>query len=137
MPWERWDEWLILGSGWLYKQDVKIEELGKQQSAIAKYLDTVDEILFGRRQGDLRGRASEQECLARREKGPGRRLSASPEALGSAGMWCCWREPLSQTLSQHERRDPCRVSLSRMNQLYLRPLQKKNMVMSTAMVHQA
>jgi hypothetical protein len=26
MPRERWDEWLVLGSGWLYKQDIRIEE---------------------------------------------------------------------------------------------------------------
>jgi len=35
VPWERWDEWLVLGSGWLYKQDLKIEQLGKQQDAVA------------------------------------------------------------------------------------------------------
>jgi hypothetical protein len=93
VPRERWDERLVLGSGWLYKQDIKIEELGKQQSSIAKYLDTVDEVLFAGRKGDLRGWASEQERLARREKGrrssaplPDSDLSASPEALGSAGM---------------------------------------------------
>ena len=27
---ERWDERLVLGSGWLYKQDLKIEQRGKQ-----------------------------------------------------------------------------------------------------------
>jgi hypothetical protein len=40
------------GSGWLHKQDIKIEELAKQQSTIAKYLDTVDEVLFGGRKDD-------------------------------------------------------------------------------------
>jgi hypothetical protein len=94
VPRERWDERLVLGSGWLYKQDIKIEELGKQQSSVAKYLDTVDEVLFGGWKGDLRGWVSEQERVARREKGrrssaplPDSDLSASPaEALGSAGM---------------------------------------------------
>jgi hypothetical protein len=47
----------------------KIEELGKQQSSIAQYLDTADEVLFGGRKGDLRGWASEKERLAYREKG--------------------------------------------------------------------
>jgi hypothetical protein len=94
VPRERWDERLVLGSGWLYKQDIKIEELGKQQSSVAKYLDTVDEVLFGGWKGDLRGWVSEQERVAHREKGrrssaplPDSDLSASPaEALGSAGM---------------------------------------------------
>jgi hypothetical protein len=66
----------------------------KQQSAIAQYLDTVDEVLFGRRKRDVRGWASEQERVARWEKGrrssaslPDSDLSAPPtEALGSAGM---------------------------------------------------
>jgi hypothetical protein len=94
VPRERWDERLVLGSGWLYKQDIKIGELGKQQGAIAQYLDTVDEVLFGGSKGDVRGWASEQERVARREKGrrssaplPDSDLSASPsEALGSAAM---------------------------------------------------
>jgi hypothetical protein len=30
LPRERWDELLLLGSGWLYKQDVKMEDLKKQ-----------------------------------------------------------------------------------------------------------
>jgi hypothetical protein len=54
MPQERWDERLVLDSGWLYMQDIKIEELGKQQSAMAQYLNTVDEVLFGGRKGSLR-----------------------------------------------------------------------------------
>jgi hypothetical protein len=49
LPRERWDERLVLGSGWLYKQDLKIEELEKQQRVVAQYLDTVDEVLFGGR----------------------------------------------------------------------------------------
>jgi len=30
VPREQWDERFVLGSGWLYKQDLKIEQLGKQ-----------------------------------------------------------------------------------------------------------
>lgn len=30
LPHERWEERLVLGSGWLYKQDLKIENLKKQ-----------------------------------------------------------------------------------------------------------
>lgn len=68
LPRERWDERLVLGSGWLYKQDLKIEELEKQQGVVAQYLDTVDEVLFDGRKGGVRGWASEQERVARREK---------------------------------------------------------------------
>jgi hypothetical protein len=93
LPRDRWDERLVLGSGWLYKQDLKIEDLGKQQGVVAQYLDTVDEVLFGGRKGGVRGWASEQERVARREKGrrsvvplPDSEFNASlTEALGSAG----------------------------------------------------
>jgi hypothetical protein len=119
VPRERWDERLVLGSGWLYKQDIKIEELGKQQSAIAQYLDTVDDVLFGGRKGDLRGWASERERVARREKG---RRSSAPLPDSDLDLRAWW--------------NPCIVSLSRMNQMFSRPSRKKNMVMLTAMVHQ-
>ncbi|KAI0248527.1 hypothetical protein BJV78DRAFT_1235181 [Lactifluus subvellereus] len=82
LPRERWDERLVLGSGWLYKQDLKIEDLEKQQQAVAQYLDTVDEVLFGGSKGGVRGWLCEQERLARKEKldrearGKGRRSSA-------------------------------------------------------------
>ncbi|KAH9987965.1 hypothetical protein BJV77DRAFT_1136506 [Russula vinacea] len=94
LPRERWDERLVLGSGWLYKQDLKIEELEKQQGVVAQYLDTVDEVLFDGRKGDVRGWASEQERVARREKGrrsgvpfPDSDFSASPvDAHRSVGL---------------------------------------------------
>jgi hypothetical protein len=57
-----------LAVAWLYRQYIKVEELGKQQSAIVTYLDTVDEVLFGGRKVNLKGWASEQERVARREK---------------------------------------------------------------------
>jgi len=46
-PRERLDERLVLGSGLLYRQGIKIEKLGRQQDAVARYLDTVHEVLFG------------------------------------------------------------------------------------------
>ncbi|KAI0276033.1 hypothetical protein BC826DRAFT_1114231 [Russula brevipes] len=45
---------LVLGSGWLYKQDLKVKELKIQQEAVAQYLDTVDEVLFGRSKHEVR-----------------------------------------------------------------------------------
>ena len=117
VPRERWDERLVLGSGWLYRQNIKIEELGKQQTSIAQYLDTVDEVLFGGRKRDVRGWASEQERVARREKG--RRPSAplpdsdlgasSTEALGvveSMQGLCVTDEPdVLETLAEEEHGD--------------------------------
>jgi hypothetical protein len=119
VPRERWDERLVLGSGWLYRQDIKIEDLGKQQDAVARYLDTVDEVLFGGIQGgSVRGWISERERADRREKsevrGKGRRSSAplpdpSPTAsatdaiLGAMRDLTLTEEPEAlQTLAEEE-----------------------------------
>lgn len=51
-----WDERLVLGSGWLYKQDVNLEELLKERSVVGQYLDVFDEFLFnGKKGGGERG----------------------------------------------------------------------------------
>ncbi|KIO26929.1 hypothetical protein M407DRAFT_23865 [Tulasnella calospora MUT 4182] len=42
---EAWDERLVLGGGWLYKQ-VSLNDLGEQKAVVEKYLDIVDEVLF-------------------------------------------------------------------------------------------
>ncbi|KAF8260485.1 hypothetical protein EI94DRAFT_1811598 [Lactarius quietus] len=90
LPRERWDERLVLGSGWLYRQDIKIEDLGKQRGVIARYLDTVDEVLFGGGKTGVRGWVYEQERAARRERperetrGKGRRSSVLPVDSESA-----------------------------------------------------
>lgn len=39
---EAWDERLVLGGGWLYKQ-VSLNDLGEQRTVVEKYLDIVDE----------------------------------------------------------------------------------------------
>ncbi|PPQ80380.1 hypothetical protein CVT26_008267, partial [Gymnopilus dilepis] len=48
---ERWDERLVLGSGWLYRQDVKLRDLRKERAVVGAYLDIVDEVLFDGRRG--------------------------------------------------------------------------------------
>jgi len=68
VPRERWDERLVLGSGWLYKQDLKLEQLGKPQDAVAQYLDTVDEVLFFGTKGGVRGWTSEKERVEKLER---------------------------------------------------------------------
>ncbi|KAF8804155.1 hypothetical protein BYT27DRAFT_7194901 [Phlegmacium glaucopus] len=51
-----WDERLVLGSGWLYKQDIKLKELAKERSVVRQYLDVVDEVLFnGKKEDGERG----------------------------------------------------------------------------------
>lgn len=75
---ERWDERLVLGGGWLYKQDVKLEDLGKERNTVKTYLDLVDEVLFGGEKEGKRGWERERERVARKEKSEAkaRRVSA-------------------------------------------------------------
>ena len=47
-----WDVRLVLSSGWLYKQDVNLEELVKERSVVRHYLDVVDELLFNGKKTD-------------------------------------------------------------------------------------
>lgn len=65
---ERWDERLVLGGGWLYRQDVTRDELAKERDVIARYLDAVDEVLFGGRKDGKRGWQREKEKEERKEK---------------------------------------------------------------------
>lgn len=50
-----WDERLVLGSGWLYKQDVTLSGLKRERDVVAGYLDIVDEVLFESKKGQGRG----------------------------------------------------------------------------------
>ena len=69
---DRWDERLVLGSGWLYKQDVKLEELVKERSAVGQYLDVVDEVLFNGKKG-----AGERGWMRVRREMEGKRSKSS------------------------------------------------------------
>lgn len=51
---ELWDERLVLGSGWLYRQDMRMEELGREREVVKGYLDVVDKVIFGVREGEER-----------------------------------------------------------------------------------
>ena len=42
-----WDEKLVLGGGWLYQNGIDLSSLDKERGAVGRYLDLVDEILFG------------------------------------------------------------------------------------------
>ncbi|TFK51524.1 hypothetical protein OE88DRAFT_1630051 [Heliocybe sulcata] len=68
---EHWDERLILGGGWLYKQDIRSEHLDKERQTMRHYLDLVDDVLFGGRKHGQRGWLRERAA-----KNKGRRVSA-------------------------------------------------------------
>ena len=65
---DRWDERLVLGGGWLYRQDVRRDELARERDVVARYLDAVDEVLFGGRKEGKRGWEREREKEERRER---------------------------------------------------------------------
>jgi hypothetical protein len=85
---EHWDERLVLGSGWLYSQDVTLGELEKQRKTVEAYLNTVDEVLFGGNKGkgaNERGWETERRKMAEKEdrgeaRSKGRRVSAGDAA---------------------------------------------------------
>ncbi|KAJ7235099.1 hypothetical protein B0H12DRAFT_1142127 [Mycena haematopus] len=63
-----WDEKLILGSGWLYQQNVRLEDLEKERTVVGTYLDVVDEILFeGKKTGEA-GKEKERGWERERRK---------------------------------------------------------------------
>ncbi|KAG9312487.1 hypothetical protein JVU11DRAFT_6874 [Chiua virens] len=75
---EHWDDRLVLGSGWLYKQDVRLADLGKEQDVVSRYVDLVDDVLFGGTKDDKRGWEREGERNAKRSRegrGQNRRVS--------------------------------------------------------------
>ncbi|KAG5651554.1 hypothetical protein H0H81_008264 [Sphagnurus paluster] len=90
---EHWDERLVLGSGWLYRQDVQLEELVKEKNVVAAYLDVVDEVLFEWKRDEHKPeRGWERERRKALEKGDrgisrakARRVSAV-DGAGSRGI---------------------------------------------------
>lgn len=80
-----WDERLVLGGGWLYRQDIRLADLTKEKEAVNKYLDIVDEVLFhGSTPDGKRGWVREQEERERAEregKTKGRRTSLGRQTI--------------------------------------------------------
>ncbi|KAG6330167.1 hypothetical protein ID866_8921, partial [Astraeus odoratus] len=123
---ERWDDKLILGGGWLYKQDVRLEDLSKEREVVEKYVGLVDDVLFGGRKDGKRGWEKTRERLAKRDResrSKSRRVSAgdvesfrfpsersrparrvvSSEILGSMGGLSLSEEPAEMdALSEEE-----------------------------------
>ena len=80
---EGWEERLVLGSGWLYKQDIQLSSLTKERQEVKTYLDVVDEVLFGGPKDGRRGwRRERDRSLKNRRVSAGetdRRDSATPD----------------------------------------------------------
>ncbi|PSR77736.1 hypothetical protein PHLCEN_2v7720 [Hermanssonia centrifuga] len=72
---DRWDERLVLGGGWLYQQDVRQTELAKEREVVARYLDVVDEVLFGGRKDGTRGWVREHGKAEKDKRNKDRRVS--------------------------------------------------------------
>ncbi|KAL6303599.1 hypothetical protein BKA93DRAFT_734674 [Sparassis latifolia] len=65
---DHWDERLVLGGGWLYRQDVRLDQLDRQRMVIGKYVVAVDEVLFGGGSDGKRGWERERERVSKKEK---------------------------------------------------------------------
>ncbi len=79
-----WDERLVLGSGWLYRQDVTWEELASEKEVVGHYLDVVDEVLFeGKKDNGKRGWEHKAKKL---DKANRRRVSAGDAEGRSLGL---------------------------------------------------
>jgi len=77
---EGWEERLVLGSGWLYKQDIQLSSLTKEREEVRAYLDVVDEVLFGGSKDGQRGWRRERDRSLKN-----RRVSAGEADRRSAG----------------------------------------------------
>lgn len=77
-----WDERLVVGGGWLYRQDIQMKDLQMEREVIAKYLNAVDEVLFGGKKEGKRGwereREARKERSERESRAKGRRTSSGP-----------------------------------------------------------
>ena len=58
---EGWEERLVLGSGWLYRQDIQLSSLAKERQEVKAYLNVVDEVLFGGPKDGQRGWRRERD----------------------------------------------------------------------------
>lgn len=90
---EHWDQRLVLGSGWLYRQDVTLGTIEPERDVVRRYLDAVDAVLFrggGEGSGGKRGWEVEAERARRREvmggERKGRRASAPIHQSSEGGM---------------------------------------------------
>ena len=84
---ELWDERLVVGGGWLYRQDIKLGDLTREREVVSKYVDAVDEFLFeGSSVDGLRGweRAARAERESKASKGRRSSLGRTRDDLSPA-----------------------------------------------------
>ncbi|TDL20420.1 hypothetical protein BD410DRAFT_772688 [Rickenella mellea] len=79
---QAWEERLVLGGGWLYNPSIHLADVQTERTAVGKYLDAVDEILFGGPRGEKRGWEGVREKLEREGKGKMRRTSSTDSEGG-------------------------------------------------------
>ncbi|KAH9933987.1 uncharacterized protein BXZ73DRAFT_89656 [Epithele typhae] len=85
-----WDERLVVGGGWLYRQDMRMEDIAKERDLVSSYIDSCDEVLFGGFKEGKRGWERERERMEKKERieremrSKGRRVSAG-DVLGDSG----------------------------------------------------
>ncbi|KAL4066372.1 hypothetical protein V8B97DRAFT_1981179 [Scleroderma yunnanense] len=65
---ERWDDKLVLGGGWLYRQDTRLEDLAKERGIVDRYTCLVDDVLFGGKKDGVRGWERERERITKRDR---------------------------------------------------------------------
>ena len=83
-----WEDRLVLGTGWLYRQDVHLSDLESERSVVASYLDTVDEVLFKDASSptDERGWERVRKQREGRARNPNRRVSAADGQSRGLGL---------------------------------------------------
>ncbi|KAJ8463094.1 hypothetical protein ONZ45_g17705 [Pleurotus djamor] len=84
---EGWDERLVVGGGWLYKQDITLSNLAKERSVISSYVDVVDEVLFeGKKEGSEERGWERRARKKLRSRSKGRRVSAGDGETRSGSL---------------------------------------------------
>ncbi|KAG1764427.1 hypothetical protein EDD22DRAFT_776007 [Suillus occidentalis] len=76
---DHWDDRLVLGGGWLYRQDMTLADVAKEEGVVRRYVDVVDDVLFGEVKEGKRGWEREHERVAKKERegrAKSRRVSA-------------------------------------------------------------
>ncbi|THU81991.1 hypothetical protein K435DRAFT_692458 [Dendrothele bispora CBS 962.96] len=94
---ERWDERLVVGSGWLYKQDLTLRDVDKERKVVSDYVDIVDAVLFHGEKAEESGKRKERGWVKERRKlqnkGGKRRASAGDIGGKAKGLGIFMGDP--------------------------------------------
>ncbi|KAG8864706.1 hypothetical protein FRC20_010124 [Serendipita sp. 405] len=79
---EKWEERLVLGGGWLYRNDIFLSDVERERNIIGNYLDTVDTVLFhADAQSGVRGWSKVLNKLREERRSSSRSGRSTPEEL--------------------------------------------------------